>query len=53
MVLSQWPVSALWFLGTMLGIELILDGITTAMTGRLRPVRPDAAIPEPKRGVPA
>lgn len=53
MVLSQWPVSALWFLGTMLGIELILDGITTAMTGRLRPVRPDAAIPAPKRGVPA
>lgn len=53
MVLSQWPVSALWFLGTMLGIELILDGITTAMTGRRRPVRADDAIPEPKRGVPA
>lgn len=53
MVLSQWPVSALWFLGTMLGIELIVDGITTAMTGRRRPVRADRRIPEPKRGVPA
>jgi uncharacterized membrane protein HdeD (DUF308 family) len=53
MVLSQWPVSALWFLGTILGIELIVDGLTTAMSGRLRPVRADAVAPEPKRGVPA
>jgi membrane protein HdeD len=38
LVLFQWPVSALWFLGTMLGIEMIFDGITTAIVGRLRPV---------------
>jgi len=53
MVLSQWPVSALWFLGTILGIELILGGITTAMTGRLRLAPADAAAPEPKPGVAA
>jgi membrane protein HdeD len=53
MVLAQWPVSALWFLGTILGIELILDGITTAMTGRLRPVPAEAAAPKPRPGVPA
>lgn len=38
MVLSQWPFSALWFLGTVVGIELILDGITTAISGRMRAV---------------
>ena len=38
MVLNRWPVSALWFLGTVLGIQLILDGITTATTGRFRVV---------------
>jgi uncharacterized membrane protein HdeD (DUF308 family) len=53
MVLNQWPVSALWFLGTVLGIELILDGITTAINGRLRPVELAAPTSEPKRGVPA
>jgi membrane protein HdeD len=42
MVLNRWPVSALWFLGTVLGIELILDGITTAISGRPRPVPADA-----------
>ena len=53
MVLNQWPVSALWFLGTILGIELILDGITTAISGRVRAV--EAGIPsrEPKPPVPA
>ena len=55
LVLNRWPVSALWFLGTVLGIELILDGITTAMSGRVRPVRTetDVAIPKPKPSVPA
>lgn len=38
MVLNRWPVSALWFLGTILGIQLILDGITTALVGRVRVV---------------
>jgi uncharacterized membrane protein HdeD (DUF308 family) len=42
MVLNRWPVSALWFLGTVLGIQLILDGITTAMVGRVRVTRTPA-----------
>ena len=36
LVLVGWPASALWFLGTVLGVELIIDGITTALTGRIR-----------------
>jgi membrane protein HdeD len=51
LVLFQWPVSAVWFLGTMLGIEMLFDGITTAVVGRLRPVAtppaPTAAPPLP------
>lgn len=43
LVLNRWPVSALWFLGTVLGIQLILDGITTALVGRVRVVRPAKA----------
>jgi membrane protein HdeD len=53
LVLNQWPVSALWFLGTVLGIELILEGITTALSGRLRPVAVDTRIPEREPPVPA
>lgn len=53
MVLNQWPVSAAWLLGTILGIQLILDGITTALTGRLRPVRTAGTVaPQPTPGVP-
>jgi uncharacterized membrane protein HdeD (DUF308 family) len=40
MVLYRWPVSALWFLGTILGVQLILDGFTTALSGRIRVTRP-------------
>jgi membrane protein HdeD len=53
MVLNQWPVSALWFLGTVLGIELILDGITTAISGRPRPVALETKVPEHEPPVPA
>ena len=55
LVLNRWPVSALWFLGTVLGVELILDGITTAMSGRLRPVETETeiAIPDATPQVPA
>jgi membrane protein HdeD len=53
MVLNRWPVSALWFLGTILGVELILDGITTAISGRVRTVKPGTPAPAPKRPVPA
>jgi membrane protein HdeD len=52
MVLNQWPVSALWFLGTILGIELILDGITTAISGRPRPMTVDTKVPEPEHEPP-
>lgn len=40
MVLNQWPSSALWLLGTILGVQLIIDGLTTATVGRLRTVEP-------------
>jgi membrane protein HdeD len=40
MVLNRWPVSALWLLGTVLGVQLIVDGITTALVGRVRVVEP-------------
>jgi uncharacterized membrane protein HdeD (DUF308 family) len=57
MVLNQWPVSALWFLGTVLGIQLILDGFTTALSGRIRVARPspDGApiVPAQGSGAPA
>jgi membrane protein HdeD len=53
MVFAQWPVSALWFLGTILGIELILEGITTAISGRPRPVEADTRVPEREPPVPA
>lgn len=36
LILVGWPASALWFLGTVLGVELIIDGITMALTGRVR-----------------
>jgi uncharacterized membrane protein HdeD (DUF308 family) len=43
LVLNRWPVSALWFLGTALGIQLILDGMTTVLIGRVPIVRPTKA----------
>jgi uncharacterized membrane protein HdeD (DUF308 family) len=49
MILFQFPVSAVWFLGTVLGVELLIDGITTIAVGRYRvvppapPVRPAVA----------
>ena len=45
MILLRWPVSALWFLGTVLGIQLIVDGVTTTTVGRFRPVRIDRTSP--------
>ncbi len=52
MVLNRWPVSALWFLGTILGVQLILDGFTTALSGRIRVTRPspdDVPLVQPKK----
>ncbi len=36
LILFGWPASALWFLGTVLGVELIINGLTMAFTGRIR-----------------
>lgn len=36
LILTGWPASALWFLGTVLGVQLVLDGLTTALMGRIR-----------------
>jgi membrane protein HdeD len=47
MVLLNWPVSAVWFLGTILGVQLVLDGITLAAVGRIR------VVPTPPAGVAA
>ncbi len=57
MVINRWPASALWLLGTILGVQLIVDGMTTALVGRVRPTevasidrtdRPAATTPEPQ-----
>jgi membrane protein HdeD len=34
MILNRWPSSALWLLGTLLGIQIILDGILLIVVGR-------------------
>lgn len=55
MVVNRWPLSALWLLGTILGVQMVIDGLTTAVVGRLRPVevatpdRPPSVTPEPQR----
>jgi membrane protein HdeD len=38
MVVNSWPSSALWLLGTILGVQMVVDGLTTAIVGRVRPV---------------
>ena len=54
MVVNSWPLSALWLLGTVLGVHLIVDGLTTAVVGRIRPVdaatseQPPGVLPEPQ-----
>lgn len=53
LVLNRWPVSALWFLGTVLGVQLIVDGVTTAMVGRLRVTETEPApAPQPQAPTP-
>ena len=36
LILSQWPTSALWLIGLLLGIQLIVDGATMILIGRPR-----------------
>lgn len=38
LILAEFPVSATWYLGTMLGVSLIIDGISAALSGRYRAV---------------
>jgi uncharacterized membrane protein HdeD (DUF308 family) len=45
MVVNQWPSSALWLLGTVLGVQLVIDGMTTALVGRIRQVEPTSGPP--------
>jgi uncharacterized membrane protein HdeD (DUF308 family) len=37
LILNRWPTSALWLVGTLLGIQLIVDGVVLILVGRLRP----------------
>ena len=56
LVFSRWPISALWFLGAVLGAQLIVDGFTTALSGRIRITRPstsEGAPPVPPQGADA
>lgn len=39
LLINQWPESALWLLGTLLGIQLVVDGLLLIVLGRLRPAR--------------
>ncbi len=34
MILNRWPESALWLLGTLLGIQLLVDGVALLLLGR-------------------
>jgi membrane protein HdeD len=36
MVLNRWPESALWLLGTLLGIQIVVDGVLLILLGRPR-----------------
>jgi uncharacterized membrane protein HdeD (DUF308 family) len=36
MILNRWPESALWLLGTLLGIQLVVDGLILTVLGRPR-----------------
>jgi uncharacterized membrane protein HdeD (DUF308 family) len=36
LLINRWPESALWLLGTLLGIQLVVDGLLLILFGRLR-----------------
>ena len=46
LILTGFPASALWFLGTVLGVELIIDGVTTILLGRIRLTQTREAVDE-------
>jgi uncharacterized membrane protein HdeD (DUF308 family) len=34
LIFAQWPTSALWLIGTLLGVQLLLDGLALIVVGR-------------------
>ena len=37
MILAQWPVSSVWAIGTMVGVAVLVNGITRAViSGQIR-----------------
>jgi uncharacterized membrane protein HdeD (DUF308 family) len=34
LIFTQWPTSAVWLIGTLLGVQLLLDGVTMIIVGR-------------------
>ncbi|MEX0731631.1 MAG: DUF308 domain-containing protein [Aquisalimonadaceae bacterium] len=41
LILFQWPMSSMWLLGALVGVQLLVDGLMMIFVGRLRPV-PDS-----------
>jgi uncharacterized membrane protein HdeD (DUF308 family) len=37
LVFTQWPTSALWLIGTLLGVQLMVDGAALIIVGRRWP----------------
>jgi uncharacterized membrane protein HdeD (DUF308 family) len=46
LILNQWPKSALWLLGTLLGVQLVVDGVTLVLAGRPRLRAPASTAPD-------
>jgi len=44
LILFQWPVSALWLLGTLVAVQFLLEGLTMILMGRLRPIEQTAVM---------
>ncbi len=38
MLLNRWPETALWLLGFLIGLQLVIDGIVLLFMGRMRHV---------------
>jgi uncharacterized membrane protein HdeD (DUF308 family) len=38
MIFTQWPTSATWLIGAVLGIQLVVDGASLILVGRPRPL---------------
>jgi uncharacterized membrane protein HdeD (DUF308 family) len=37
MILVQWPISSIWAIGTMVGVAVLLNGVTRAViSGKIR-----------------